>query len=217
VALRPHGFDRWTWVGGGQDSSGAAWIGTSLGETVDAGVVELPCAPRLRLSWSFGEEERERFDPLLAEARGSFRSQPEERRTRLAAEVEREAVLLTGLPEGEGTVHLRVEHPHFLPQGVVELDVEGRFERGTVRERSLRVPPLGGAIEVLAEAPALRVTQGEQVWIEPAPDGRALLPGLRPGPYAIALCPTVACSRTAGGEHPVTVARGRTTVLDLRR
>ena len=50
VALRPKGFDRWTWVPGTEDLTGAVTVTLVEGEVLDISRVDVPCAPRAALT-----------------------------------------------------------------------------------------------------------------------------------------------------------------------
>lgn len=223
LALRPHGFRHWTWAGSGGGPDDAIEVHAKIGETRSAGIVQVPCAPRVEVLVSVAEGDREMFRRDLLEVVTTFETVPEGHSHRVTVSVDGDRILLTGMPASEGALRVRLTHPHVLPDGALELEVKGRFERGRVIEKTLTVPALGGAIELLARAPAVRVAQ-QVPTAEPrlgkVVSERVLVPALEPGNYTVTLCRDAACSGPGDGTALVVrdlpVERGRTTTLELR-
>lgn len=222
LAVRPTGFDRWTWAFGADDPARATAIQVTAEAhtapaTIDLGIFEVECGPAidLRPEIATGDDFPD-LQEVEVEARILDLDVEKEiaERPRILRRDRR--VLLRGLPRGEWRLELTLAHPHLLPEPALEWLLPIQLERGRLREIIPEVEALGGAIRVGGDRGALILTgplpEPRYATFE---DGRAELPSLPPGRYRLEL------HGEAEGDGPrrvwpaVEVRRGATTELEL--
>jgi hypothetical protein len=199
AALRPAGFQRWTWARGTEDPKLAWRILVESPDVLDLGTVELKCGPlvvvrprvlngdplpdlrdaTVKARWHMvdpeGDGESGGFDVLHRE----------------------EVIELYGAPPGETRLEVSLSHPHFLPGASVELKVTEPLVRGGLTILKPELAATGASMEVQATGGVVR--------LEPAEEGReprscevienaCVMENLVPGGYGLKLCEDPACS-----------------------
>ncbi len=194
LAVRPSGFDRWTWAYETYDVRESFELPVATREhqaerRIDLGSFELECGPAVDLLPEVltgepfpdlhrvevaarvldPEEEREIAPPLLVVRDG-------------------DRLRLRGLPRGPQRLVFNFTHPHLLPAPTLEWHAAFELERGQLHELAPQVEALGGAIEVRAGATRAVLTGTDGGRREqPLAQGKALLASLVPGVYRLEL------------------------------
>jgi hypothetical protein len=227
VAVRPVGFDRWTWAFETDDPGDATEVQVEVeagGGTVDLGLFHLECGPAVDLLPEIAGGAR---FPDLAEV---------EARVRLVdAESGEERLRSPAVRHGGGRLRLRdfpppaalrgrveprpplleitLVHPHLLPAPRQRWLAEMALERGRFEEIVLQVEALGGAVAVEGEGfrASLSTPDGEvrEALFE---DGKAEIPSLVPGRYALRI--EDAAGKTAREWRDLEVVAGQTLRLE---
>jgi protocatechuate 3,4-dioxygenase beta subunit len=218
LALRPTGWDRWTWLPGTERPREAATIQAVLGEPVDLGSVDVDCGPAILVA-PLAARDVPLPDLTGARVRGPLGTvvlDDEAREVRRAkVDARRGRVFLRDLPEGEAVLELSLIHPYFLPSPELALVAEGTLERGRTLTLAPPLSGVGGALRLLS-------SQGVAARITDAAGGRRLValtggvaefPSLVPGPFDAALCGDAECSAVLAEWSGVEVRRLETTVL----
>ncbi len=194
LAIRPAGFDRWTWAFGTRDPAEATEVQVTvedrkaLGE-VDLGVFEVECAPAVDLLPAVATGDP---FPDLGDVRAAARVLDPE----AGHEISRPPALteragrfrVRGLPRGRQRLEVTLTHPHFLPGPSLTWPIDLELERGQFREVVAEVEALGGAIRLAAPVGAAAL---HGPWDEPRrlplEDGQVTFPSLVPGRYRLEL------------------------------
>ena len=227
LALRPGGFDRWSWAYGTHDPARSQVVTVSDGgesEPLALGEIQVECAPAVDLRpeavgggrisdleeveievWLLDPElDEEISDPpwtVVVDDRFEIRG------------------LVVG-PTGRGRLLFTLEHPHFLPEPLLDWEVPVVLETGRLLDLVATVE-LGGAIELR------RANSGDATWagqlevLDGAGQlvGRAAVEGPRivvPSlPAAVYEVRWVGAAGNSVAAWPVVeVERGQTTRLD---
>ncbi len=219
LALKPYGFERWSWLGSDRGPENADRLTTRVDESAPAGLVYLPCAPRAEISIELDDESllEDLFDPHRGRASAEMILEPSGETRVLDADLREGLVVVGGIPPAEGEIRVVLEHPHLLPDGVVETRVTGRFERGHIATGRFPETALGGAIEVHATSPALQLSGASVERVVAGEDEGVLIAALEPGRYLLSACLDPECLELAGSPLSVIVEQGLTTVVELAR
>ncbi len=197
LAIRPEGFDRWTWAFETHDAAQAARIqidvtGTGLavaGELgkVDLGIFHIECGPAVDLlpavaSGAAFPDARE----VAAHARFFDLATGREMAGRLEVTRQKDRILLRGAPAGQLRLDLTLSHPHLLPEPSLSWQLELELERGDFQQISPEVEALGGAVVISGAgvSASLHSPEGEVRRVS-FRDGKAELPSLVPGRYRL--------------------------------
>jgi hypothetical protein len=223
LALRPTGFEIWTWALGTPDPDRAANLQMTPGATVGLGPVEIDCGPQVGL-WPKPAPDGARLDMEKAELAARVRTVPETGRERVDEpehQLTRDGALLWDLPEGEATLEVTLRHPHLLGDEPLAWSFPMELERG----KGVRVHPfpgvIGGAVmvddtEVAAAlwGPEEELEAGTAVQRTLAADarGHAYFAHLRAGTYLAAWCLDRACDALATPWRRVQVVAGEDTL-----
>jgi len=234
LAVRPAGFDRWSWAFGSHDPREATEVqvtfeGRRAETEVDLGELRLECAPAVDLLPAVAGGAP---FPDLAEVEVAARLLDPETDRELGGRTWSTAregrIELRGLTAGKARLVFTLAHPHLLPEPTLEWEIPVELERGRLVELVPEVEALGGAVELRGIAvpegggELLAVAAGVDDWRREAPvevgadGGRAILPSLVPGTYRIRV------DSDAGGEavavwEGVEVRPGVTVRLGLHR
>ncbi|UCF67509.1 MAG: hypothetical protein JSV80_17360, partial [Acidobacteriota bacterium] len=224
VAVRPHGFGLWWWLGADDLRRGASTIQTTLGETTEVGIETIFCGPTVELplvARSGQPPPDVRDGGAVAEYRLLVDETPwQAADVRLLDDRIRVRGLphgadVAGSPKGRAEIRVRYEHPHLLPVPEVAIRLEAELARGTLVEEPLHVEAIGGALGVRSDAAAVIVRSEESRLVAPLDAGEALVVSLMPGEYEVTVCRDVACEELQGEPHPVTITPARTSWLEL--
>jgi len=217
LGLRPRGFTEWTWALGTPDGAQAAALQVNGSDAVELGNIAVLCGPAVEVLPTVLSHDPPP-DLTLAVATGKL-TRPASDGTidlRVAtATRERDRVVFRELPEGAWTLDVTITHPHFMPADPVRVSFPINLERGVKTTTNVEVAAIGGAIAIPERTGAARVSHpGGEPRIVPAQGGGIAVDGVPPGTYAVELCGDPACTRIVRRWDAVSVARGRTVVLD---
>lgn len=216
VALRPHGFARWTWAFGTEDPSRAAVVGFVENKTAELGIVSVDCRPSLKLLFATPRSETvpdlQDVAVTLAEVRTVPRpgiDEPVGAWHPTNPELHAEFVRLKGLPIGRSAVRAQLRHRFFIPNLIsIEESSQARtLALGAEDLIQVVVPQLGGAIKLPMGVAALRLSMPDGS--TSIVDGNSLMAGV----YQVEACADVACDQVIDRWNEVVVAPGKDTVL----
>ena len=195
LAVRPDGFDRWTWAFETDDPTEAVDLQVeAVSDDVDLGLFHIECGPAVDLLPEIAggapfpdldkvEIEVRLFDPetgeewrpptvLVHEDRYQLRDVPSPASRSTTAKPKR--------------LEISLVHPHLLPAPVQRWQMDFELERGSYEEIVLQVEALGGAITVTGEGAVGRlVGPGEGVQEASFNDGEVEFPSQVPGLYRL--------------------------------
>lgn len=228
LALRPEGFDRWTFAPGTEDPARAAVLALNEGESLDLGAWELNCRPSILLVPEWREPGPD-APPDIARAAVALELAPvsaEATTTQPGAQPARapyrqpllNAQRLTGLDPGRFGATIAVTDRLLLPEPA-RPDDDGSpvtLERG--RESVRRVPftAPAGSIDVSSDAPAVRLIDAvgaPAATLTRAANGVFRAGPLPPGNYRVDACRDAACTVIGDRLGEVTVAAGAVASL----
>jgi hypothetical protein len=235
LAIRPRGFDRWTFAGGGDDPSRSMSVQLQEGQVADLGVWTIPCRPSiLLLARPIGDlttlpatDPRRQPDVSHAAVTSTIAAS-EVRVDRASADRRRygapenlpllRAMRLYGLPSEPVTVALQVRDRLLLPELVSPSPNPLTLDLGRGRETivPLQFEALAGSMDIAVDAPAARATFADGTITRIVRDEAAglLRAGpLRPGVYSVEVCADPDCSRVMRRFGDVTVTALSVTVL----
>lgn len=226
MAVRPQGFERWTWLYGTTDPEAADPIvvhehDVAQGETVNLGGLAIECGPAIDLVPEIrGDLPLPPLEEIEVEARylplgeGSS-TNPEQSRWRHARVTKRDGVVeLRDFPRGTLRLRLTLTHPHFLPRPDPRWETEVELERGQYHRVHPRIEGLGGSIRVKGfDGFARLVGDGEVSPTVPLRSGTARFESLQPSPVDVELCSDETCDSPIRRWTEVQVVRGKETVL----
>jgi hypothetical protein len=216
VALRPHGFARWTWAFGTEDPSRAAVVEFVENKAAELGSVNIDCRPSVKLLFATPHNETipdlQDLAVILAEVRTVPRpgiDEPFGAWHPASPEIHAEFVRLKGLPIGRSVVRAQLRHRFFIPNLI---SIEERSQARTLALGAedlvqVGVPELGGAIKLPVGVAALRLSMpGGSTSVV---DGNSLMAGV----YQVEACADVACDEVIDRWNDVVVEPGKDTVL----
>ena len=228
VAVRPVGFDRWSWAFETHDPTLATGIqvtveeGSSLG-TLDLGFFALECGPAVDLLPAVVTGQG--FpDVLEVEVAARILDSEDDREIAKGPDVQKQdqRILLRALPRGGSRLELSLTHAHLLPEPTLQWLIPLELGRGSFREIVPEMDALGGAIRVVNGTTGRVVLHGalplpRQATLD---DGSAELPSLPPGRYRLELYDGKREEGTAGEPQRVwpelEVLAGETLTIMLR-
>jgi hypothetical protein len=215
--FQPKSFTRTTWAPGTEAPADARKYALDAdGVPTDLGTIEVDCDPAARLTIPLRDAGGQ-LDTALARASARRRAgadapwQPVEG---LRVEPGDGEIVVRGLPEGDGTLELTVEHPHLLDRASTTATLEGKRRRGSLVPVATEIRGLGGAIAV-AGAARLRLTRDGDSRVVPVDASWHAAVSILPGTYDVAACSAedVPCSSPARRWSGVEVVAGRTSEL----
>lgn len=226
LAIRPAGFDRWTFAGSGDDPSRSMTLQLREGQEVDLGVWTIPCRTSLLLvarpigDVKWPDVSHATVTSTMAAQKIRVDRESAERRSYRALEPVPllRALRLYGVPNEPVTVALQVRDRFLLPESVSPLPnpLTLDLERGREEIVPLQFDALAGSMDIAVDAPAGRATFSDGTITPIARDERAglLRAGpLRPGVYGVEVCADPACARIVHRFGDVTVTALEVTVL----
>ncbi|MEE8526300.1 MAG: carboxypeptidase-like regulatory domain-containing protein [Thermoanaerobaculia bacterium] len=202
LAVRPGGFDRWTWSFETHDPRDATdfQVDTADGDgvgTVDLGLFQLECGPTVDLLPSIADgadfpdlEEIEVEVRLLDPESGDENQRPPSvlhRDGRLRLRNFPRQTPPRGAPlRRPPLLEITLVHPHLLPAPVQRWQTDLELERGRFEEIELQVEALGGAVAIEGEGAMARLFgPAEEIREVLFVDGKAEIPSLAPGRYSL--------------------------------
>jgi hypothetical protein len=227
LAIRPRGFDRWTFAGAGDDPSRATSVQVQEGQEADLGVWTIPCRPSiLLLARPIGDvtalpatDPRRQPDVSHAAVTSTIAAS-EVRVDRESADRRRygapeilpllRSMRLYGVASEPVKVSLQVHDRFLLPEPVSPLPnpLTLDLERGREEVVPLQFDALAGSMDIAVDAPAARAIFADGTITPIVRDEAAglLRAGpLRPGVYSVEVCVDPACSRVMRRFDGVTV------------
>lgn len=199
VAIRPEGFDRWTFAPGTEDPARAGVLSLNEGEALDLGAWELNCRPSILLVPEWREPE-EASRPDISRAEVALELAPAGLApTGVAHRQPLGPVLrLTGLDPGRFAASIAVTDRLLLPtaarpegDGSVVL-----LERGRELVRRVAFDARSGSLDVATDAPAVRLRDAAGTSVAvllPATDGVFRAGPLPAGTYRVETCRDATC------------------------
>ncbi len=219
LAVRPKGFERWTWAFEAGSAEAAHPIQLDVdehagNELVRLGDFPLECAPAVDLvprsgAGSLPELRRVRVRARLLDPAHGHEIAPSP-----AAVARRGRFALRRLPHGRVRLEVVLSHRHFLPSPELTWETELTLERGRTAEVELRIEAVGGAVEVVGTAALARLVDAAGEAQTYPLDGRpTVFPSLAPGTYTVELCGDADCEPPQKRWPDVEVRRGETARL----
>jgi hypothetical protein len=215
--FQPKAFTRTTWAPGTEVVADAQNFTLDAdGEPKDLGVIEVDCDPATKLTIPL-RDAGGALETSLARANARRRENadaPWREVEGLRVEPGDGEIVVRGLPEGDGTLELTVEHPHLLEQPTATATIEGKRRRGALLPAATEIRGLGGAISV-AGAARLRLTREGDSRVVPVDASWQAAVSILPGTYDVAACSAedLPCSSPTRRWPRVEVVAGRTTEL----
>lgn len=194
LAIRPDGFDRWTWAPGQDALADAMTTIVEPGDATPLPPILIDCMPVVRL----GPIVPEGLPiPNLRDAKVAATWLPVDAQQRhegrggaLVAKRFVDRVDLRGATEGKASLHAEVSHPHFLPAAPIAVDASLELRDGRVARVPLPIADVGGAVDVRAErgTAIARAAVADAIEVrEDVVEGHALLAHLPAGRYDVSL------------------------------
>ena len=227
LAIRPRGFDRWTFAGGRDDPSRSMSLQVDDGQETDLGMWTIPCRPSiLLLPRPIGEGAT--LPDVSHATVASTIAASEVRVDRESADRRRYdapeslpllcSMRLYGVPSEPVKVALQVRDRFLLPEPVSPLPnpLTLNLERGREQVVPLQFDALAGSMDVVVDAPAARAifTDGTITPIARDAGSERLRAGpLKPGVYRVEVCADPGCSRITRRFASVAVAALAVTVV----
>lgn len=216
LAVKPEGFDAWTFSPGVESGEEAVPIHVEHAQAADAGTVVLRCEPAVEIVL-FVRSKQPLPDLARSEVRATWVPDPGPGApppSTAPAEIGRERIVIRPLPTGTGRLDVSVRHPFFLPDGEVRGSFPLTLARGRLVPAPLSIAAIGGAIVARGGIAArLRTPRGESR-LEPAERGAVSFPALPPGSYGVDVCADTKCVRVLRSFDLVAVAAGATSEVD---
>ncbi len=235
LAIRPQGFDRWSFAGGGDDPSRAMTLQLQEGQELDLGNWEIPCRPSILLVPRLVDDGTTPPPPdpkrqpdvshatvTSTIAASSVRVDSDSAKRNSYRRPDSIPILramrLYGVPNEPITFGLQVRDRYLLPEKLspapnpLVLDLD----RGRENVVQLQFEALAGTIDIAADAPAARAIFADGTITMIPHDGTTglLRAGpLRPGLYTVEVCADADCSNVARRFDGVTVKALSLTVL----
>ena len=211
VAVRPAGFDRWTWVYGGESPAEASVVKVEDGDVADLETIVVPCAPLVELVARVPDGQ-----PALdlREAKVDARWHTDRAKGRLSIEARGDRLRLGAAPEGDVEVEVTLVHPYVLPSGSVTAKARLHLERGRRAPLVAELKGVGGAIEVRGEGVAARLRSPAGQKQLPLARGAAEFAALAPGSYGVDLCGDPDCAKIMKTWKDVVATRGKRVILN---
>ncbi len=218
LAVRPSGFDRWTWAFETHDPAEAVEIQLPVeargSGPLDLGWFHLECGPAIDFQGVIAAGEA--FPDVRKIAVEARVLDPEEEREIAPAPAifkRGQRILVRGLPRGPQRLEITLRHPHLLPEPSLAWRLPLELERGNYREFVLEVESLGGSISISGPGgPALLHSEAAEPRELTLAPGEFEIPSLLPGRYRLELNGT-----PARIVPDLDVRAGETLRLDLQR
>lgn len=215
--FQPKSFTRTTWAPGTEIEADARTFTLDAdGVPADLGTIEVDCDPAVRLTMPL-RDAGGALDTTLARVSARRRAgadAPWQAVDGLRVEPGEGEIVVRGLPEGDGTLELTVEHPHLLDRPATTATIEGKRRRGSLVPVATEIRGLGGAIAVPGAA-RLRLTRDGESRVVPVDASWRAAVSILPGTYDVAACDAedVSCSSPTRRWPGVEVVAGGTTGL----
>jgi hypothetical protein len=198
IAIRPSGFDRWTFTPGTEKPREAGPVALQPGDPVELGLVEIDCAPSARVVAALpgGSAPPDLTEAVVDAAIDRDGTVDWVRRIERLPDV----VVLRDLPEAALAIDVALRHPFLVP-GVLRPDpTPVRWTAGRGAEIRIAVPAtVGGVVEIESSAPAARLVAAEQRGPATPGDGtRVRIVSIPTGRYRAELCGDPACTTATG-------------------
>ncbi len=213
LAVRPEGFDGWTFVPGVESAEDASPVHVEQAETVDAGTLVLRCLPQAEVALSVRSKQPVP-DLRRAEVRATWTPGVDGHGDPLpmTSETDEQRIVVRPLPAGAGTLDVTIRHPYFLPPGEVRVSLPLTLARGKIVPLPVAVAAIGGEI-VARGGVAARLGKT----IVPAANGVVSFGALAPGTYRVDVCADATCDRVSKSFDAVAVVAGTTTEVAASR
>lgn len=220
MAVRPTGFDRFTWAFGEATPAEASSVPIDIDEDhgdelLDLGELELACAPAVDL---VPKPPADVPGPAVDDVAVTVRLLDRNEDVVLAVPdvlhlADRYA--LRALPPGTVRLDAVLHHPHFLPLPDLHWQLALDLRRGGHTSVVLPIEAIGGAIEIRGEGELVRLVDAEgTVRQEMMGEDGVLVPSVRPGVYDVDLCADTTCTPPRTRFEGVTVTAGETLQLE---
>jgi hypothetical protein len=225
LAIRPAGFDRWSFAGSGDDPSRSMTLQLQDGQEIDLGVWTITCRPSILLvPRAIGDVTTDVSHATVVSTIAASEVRVDrasaERRSYRALEPLPllRSMRLYGVPSEPVKVALQVRDRFLLPVPVSPLPNPLTLDLGRGREEvvPLQFDALAGSIDVAVDAPAARAVFADGTIAPIVRDEKAglLRAGpLKPGVYSVEVCADPGCSRVTRRFGGVTVTALSVTVL----
>jgi hypothetical protein len=202
LAVRPGGFDRWTWSFETHDPMDATDFQVDLADgdgagEIDLGLFQVECGPTVDLlptiagGAAFPDVEEVEVEVRLLDSESGDESHRPPAVLRRGGRIQLRDFPRPrpprGAPAGRPPVlEITLNHPHLLPAPVQRWQTDLELERGRFEEIVLQVEALGGAVAVVGAGALARIFgPAEEVLEAPFADGKAEIPSLVPGRYSL--------------------------------
>lgn len=220
LAVRPAGFDWWTWYPGVDDALHADALSVAV-EAVDGGDMDLACGPLVVV------RPRVLSGQVLPDLRGAWVAVREldaagvevTRGPAPRVVVRPEEAHIRGIEEGKPKLQVAVHHRYFLPGGVAFIEAELTLSRFHAVTLAPAVEAIGGAVRVHLDAVAARLvaTTGEgdrerAATVSVIEKGVASFDAVVPGSYRVEACGDPACGTVLTVLEDVVVEAAKDTV-----
>jgi len=208
VALRPTGFDRWTFAHSAARPDEATRIDVDIAEPLDLGDVAVECRPVIDLVATVRST-----DPVpdlrLARVEAHWWSERDGHGNEhgpLGVELLERRIRLRGAPEGPVRVTATVGHAHFLPDPTIELDTTIELVRGRRFTIPRPVDAVGGSLDVRTDGRLAELATADRpVQVQAIEGGRALFENVEPASYRVRVCSDETCAHPLGEWTDVTI------------
>ena len=204
LALKPDGFDRWTWAFETHDADYAAKLQIDLAEgsasegsgalvDIDLGQLQVECAPAIDLlpevAGATPEGKKIAFPDVreVTVSASFFDLEIEKEVKRRLSIIRRDGrIRLRDCPGGQLRLDFTLAHPHLLPEPELTWQLEIELERGDYREIVPEVEALGGSIRIAGAGASatLRGPDGVERRVS-FENGEAEIASLIPGRYRL--------------------------------
>jgi hypothetical protein len=215
LAVKPDGFDRWTWAPGQEALVEAMTTIVEPGDATPLPPILIDCLPSIRLDPVVPEglpipdmldaKVAATWLPVDAQQRHAGRGGA------LTAKRLVDRMVLRGAQEGKASLHAEISHPHFLPAAPIAVDALLELRDGRVARVPLPIADVGGSIDVRAErgVAIARAAVADAVEVRAeVVEGHALLAHLPAGRYDVSVVDGDALIRS---WPAIEVERARTT------
>lgn len=217
IAVKPGGYDRWTWAPDGEDSCDASIVPVERGAEKDLGSITVLCGPGVEIVPAIRSKQPIpdlTYGRALAVVKLKATDVPATAPREIAAKATSNLFSVRELPEGEVDLEVTVHHPYFLPGGDAHGVFPLKLERGHVVPVVVVVQAIGGAVRVRGAGAAARLVpaEGEPRLASIVATG-AVFEAVSPAAYRVDLCADPACAKVSRSWKDVAVTAAATVEL----